>query len=313
MPEPYRSEHDEYIQHYRRTGERRIIGIGRVVAGRRKDGTTFPLELAVGEAAFAGGRVFVGFIRDISERQAMKRQLDEQRIELAHASRVHEMGQMASTLAHELNQPLTAAHAYLGTAQLLLGSVGTRDKVEAMIQRATTQIERAGNIILQLRDFMSKRETSRQALPVNKVVEEASALALIGARPLGIQTNLELDPAAPVATIDRIQIQQVLVNLIRNGIEAMTDSNVRILIVHTALRDRKVEVGVTDTGHGLAPDIATKLFQPFVSTKQNGMGIGLSLCRSIVQSHGGDIRAEANPAGSGTRFAFTLPRMEPAD
>jgi two-component system sensor kinase FixL len=139
------------------------------------------------------------------------------------------------------------------------------------------------------------------------VVEEASGLALIGAKQLQIDSHLELDPAAPTIAIDRVQIQQVLVNLIRNGIEAMSESTQRDLVIRTVARDEMVEISVLDTGHGIAPDIASKLFQPFVSTKASGMGIGLSICRSIVRAHGGEIEARPNPAGVGTVFSFTLP------
>ncbi|HKU95701.1 MAG TPA: PAS domain S-box protein [Vineibacter sp.] len=308
MPSPYREEHDGYIDRYRTTGERRIIGIGRVVSGLRKDGTTFPLELAVGEAAFKGGRLFTGFIRDLTERKAAERRLEELQMELAHVSRLGEMGQMGSTLAHELNQPLTAVLAYLGTAQHLLSVDADKAKINAMIERAAAQAKRAGTIIHQLRDFLSKGPMTRHPESINKIVEEASALALIGAGQLEIRARLELDPSLPVASIDRVQIQQVLVNLIRNSIEAMSGGDVRELIVRTATRDDAVVISVCDTGPGIAPEVMARLFQPFVSTKAQGMGIGLSICRSIVQSHGGQILAEPNAGGTGMTFSFTLPR-----
>ncbi len=308
MPSPYREEHDGYLDRYRSTGERRIIGIGRVVSGLRKDGTTFPLELAVGEAAYKGGRLFTGFIRDLTERKATERRLEELQMELAHVSRLGEMGQMGSTLAHELNQPLTAVLAYLGTAQHLLDGGADKAKINAMIERAASQAKRAGTIIHQLREFLSKGPITRHPESVNKIVEEASALALIGAGQLEIHAHLELDPVLPVASIDRVQIQQVLVNLIRNSIEAMSDSAVRNLVVRTAVRDDTVVVSVSDTGPGIAPEVMARLFQPFVSTKVQGMGIGLSICRSIVQSHGGQIQAEPNGSGVGMTFSFTLPR-----
>jgi two-component system, LuxR family, sensor kinase FixL len=309
MPNPYREEHDGYLARYLRTGEKRIIGIGRVVAGLRKDGTTFPLELAVGEAIYKGGRLFTGFIRDLTERKAAERRLEELQTELAHVSRLGEMGQMGSTLAHELNQPLTAVLAYLGTAQHLLEADAAREKVGAMIERAVTQAKRAGSIIHQLREFLGKGQSTRRPEPINKVVEEASALALIGAKQLEVRAHLELDPAVPPVSIDRVQIQQVLVNLIRNGIEAMAGSDKRELVVRTSAAGEAIEISVSDTGHGISDDVAARLFQPFVTTKSSGMGIGLSICRSIVRSHGGDIQARPNPAGTGTMFSFTLLRQ----
>ena len=308
MPNPYRDEHDGYLARYLRTGEKRIIGIGRVVAGLRKDGTTFPLELAVGEATYKGGRLFTGFIRDLTERKAEERRLEELQTELAHVSRLGEMGQMGSTLAHELNQPLTAVPAYLGTAQHLLEANAGKEKVGAIIERAATQAKRAGTIIHQLREFLGKGQSTRRPEPINKVVEEASALALIGARQLEVRSRLELDPTAPSISVDRVQIQQVLVNLIRNAIEAMIGSDKRELIVCTSAGSESVEISVSDTGPGISDEVGARLFQPFVTTKSSGMGIGLSICRSIVRSHGGDIQARPNPAGTGTTFSFTLPR-----
>ncbi|MCW5746197.1 MAG: PAS domain S-box protein [Alphaproteobacteria bacterium] len=307
MPAPYRDEHHRYIERYLRTGERRIIGVGRVVPAQRKDGTTFPVELSVGEVQFRGGRLFIGFIHDITQRRRTERRLDELMTELAHVSRVNEIGQMGSTLAHELNQPLTAILAYLGAAQQLLESNAGRDKVRSMIERAVNQAERAGAVIQKLREFLGKGRTVRHLESINKVVEEASALALIGAKQQGIRTRLELDPAAPMVAIDRVQIQQVLVNLIRNAVEAMSESATRELGIRTDAGDGVVTISVSDTGAGISSDVAAKLFEPFVSTKAQGMGIGLSICRSIVQSHGGDIQVRPGASDGGTTFFFTLP------
>ncbi len=308
MPAPYREEHDGYLQRYLRTGEKRIIGIGRVVSGLRRDGTTFPLQLSVGEAGFKGGRLFIGFIRDLTERQATERRMEELQTELAHVSRLSEMGQMGSTLAHELNQPLTAILAYLGAAEQLLQADARHEKARSMIEKAANQAKRAGTIIHQLRAFLGKGQSSRRAESVNKIAEEASALALIGAKQLEIQSRLELDPAAPVAIVDRVQIQQVIVNLIRNSIEAMEQCATRELVVRTVAGRDAVTITVSDTGPGVEPEIAQKLFQPFVSTKAEGMGIGLSICRSIVRSHGGEIEAHPNASSRGMTFSFTLPR-----
>jgi two-component system sensor kinase FixL len=309
MPAPYREEHDGYIERYRRTGERRIIGIGRVVSGLRKDGTTFPMELSVGEAVYNGRRVFVGFVRDTTERQASERRIQDLQAELAHFSRVNEMSMMGSTLAHELNQPLTAGLSYLGAAQQMLESNVAREKVANMLERAGGQMSRAGAIIHRLREFVAKGQTDRRPEPVNQLVEEASALALTGTRQLNIDSRLELDPEAPVANVDRVQIQQVLVNLIRNSIEAMAGADARLLLIRTTVVDGVIEVSISDSGHGLAPGIAARLFQPYLTTKDKGMGLGLSICRSIVEAHGGNIGARPNGTRPGTTFSFTLPHI----
>jgi two-component system, LuxR family, sensor kinase FixL len=306
MPNPYRDQHDGYLERYLRTGEKHIIGIGRVVTGMRKDGTIFPLELAVGEARIEGKRIFTGFIRDLTDRQKTERRLEELQSELIHVSRLSEMSQMGSTLAHELNQPLTAITNYVETGRRWIELQNPAKAVENL-EKAAGQASRAGEIIQGLRQFTEKGRTERRPEPINQVVEEASALALIGAKQLGIRTEFELAPGTPLATIDKVQIQQVLVNLIRNSIEAMAEAERRVLTIRIALTNAAlVEISVADTGPGIPEDIMAKLFRPFMTTKPKGMGIGLSISRSIVQAHGGELRAERNADGGAT-FRVTLP------
>jgi two-component system sensor kinase FixL len=308
MPSPHREQHDAYLDRYLRTGERRIIGIGRMVTGLRQDGSTFPMELSVGEATVEGRRIFTGFIRDVSEHQAAERRLEHLQRELMHVARLSEMGQMGSTLAHELNQPLTAIGNYLKAARRLLEMqrVPGVERVLDTMEKAGAQAQRAGEIIRHLRQFIEKREVDRNSEDINKVVEEASALALIGAKSNGVIVHTELNPDAPAAFIDKVQIQQVIVNLIRNAVDAMAQSPQKILTVATRCDGDLVLISVADTGPGLNPSVADRLFKPFVTTKENGMGIGLSICREIVEAHGGRIEVET-PKQGGTRFIFTLP------
>jgi two-component system sensor kinase FixL len=309
MPEPYRTQHDDYMRRYLTTGERRIIGIGRVVVGQRKDGSTFPMELAVGEMHSGGVRYFTGFIRDLTERQQTETRLQEIQSELVHMSRFTALGEMASTLAHEINQPLTAIANYLkGCRRILQRMEG--DQVPMLrdaVNEAAGQALRAGDVIRHLREFVARGESDRHIENLPKLVEEASALALIGAKEKGVRVAYRLDPNAGLVLADRIQIQQVLLNLIRNAIEAMQDGERRELVVATEILPAEglVEVQVADTGPGIAPEIAGQLFQPFVTTKKHGMGVGLSICRTIVESHGGKIWVESEP-GRGTIFRFTL-------
>ncbi|MGA0602424.1 sensor histidine kinase [Caulobacter sp. KR2-114] len=306
MPEPYHGEHDGYLAHYLASGERRIIGIGRVVMGRRADGGVFPMELAVGELKLDGARQFTGFVRDITERQESERRLQELQSELLHVSRLNEMGQMASAFAHELNQPLSAASNYLSGAIRLLHNGQTARAAEGCA-RAVEQIGRTGEVIRRLRTFVGRGDATRQVEDLAKLVEEGSALALVGARADGVKASMRLSDEAPSAVVDKVQVQQVVVNLVRNAVEAMAPSVRRELTISTAAGEAGfVEIAVADTGPGLAPDIRAKLFQPFNSSKATGMGVGLSLCRSIVESHGGHIWAE-DGAGGGTIFRFTLP------
>ena len=308
MPSPYRENHDGYIERYLRTGERRIIGIGRVVVGERKDGSTFPMELAVGEMRSSNQRFFTGFIRDLTERQQTEARLQELQSELVHISRLTAMGEMASALAHELNQPLSAIANYMkGSRRLLENST---DKQSALLRdamdKAAEQAMRVGQIIRRLRDFVARGESERRVESVKKLIEEASALALVGAKDQGVRVRFQFDPSVDLVLADKVQIQQVLLNLLRNAVEAMETSPRRELVISTAAgTDGMIAIGVADTGTGIAPEIMSQLFQPFVTNKRHGMGVGLSISRTIVEAHGGQIGVEPNPAG-GTIFRFTL-------
>ena len=309
-PSPDRERHDSYLENYRRTGERKIIGIGRVTTARHRDGFTFPIELSIGEAWLGDKRIFTGFIHDITHRQQTALRLQDLQSELAHVGRLSEMGTLASSLAHELNQPLTAVANYCETARDLLASDPDPDTMimirEAM-DDAATQAIRAGLIVRRLRDFISTGETERKTESLQRLLTEANALALIGSREHGIEVQVQLDPTADQVCVDRIQIQQVLVNIIRNAIDAMGDSTVRSLTIRTeAERPGFVCVNIEDSGSGISESVAAQLFQPFVTSKESGMGIGLSICRTIVEAHGGRIWFEPAPE-SGTIFYFTLP------
>jgi two-component system sensor kinase FixL len=309
MPSPYAERHNGYIQHYLDTGERRIIGIGRIVVGLRRDGSTFPMELAVGEAMVNGRRLFTGFIRDLTERQLTENRLQELQTELLHVSRLSDVGQMASALAHELNQPLAAIVNYVQAARRMLQAGGNvPPKVADAMDKAVAQAARAGEIIRHLRGFIRKGETEHRLEDLNKVVEEATALGLVGAKESGVSVRWALHPEPLPAVVDKVQIQQVVFNLVRNSIEAMAEfPPPRDLKVSTRLTDPgTAQVSVKDTGPGLATKVQAQLFQPFITTKEKGMGLGLSICRSIVDAHGG--RLWAVPVGDrGVEFHFTLP------
>ncbi len=309
MPTPHREQHDSYLKRYLTTGERRIIGIGRVVVGQRKDGATFPMHLTVGELRLADKHYFTGFIRDLTDQQLTETRLKELQSEVTHMSRFTALGEMASTLAHEINQPLTAISNYLKGCQRLLEHIEGEQAVvlRDVVGKAADQALRAGHIIRRLREFVARGDSERRIEILPKLIEDASTLALIGARENGVEVSFRLDAAAELVLADRIQIQQVLVNLIRNAIEVMIEtSNHRVLeIATTSNADGTIEVSVADTGAGLAPEVAAQLFQPFVTTKSKGMGLGLSICRTIVEAHGGRIWFEPRPGG-GTIFRFTL-------
>jgi len=308
MPEPMRGEHDDYLAHYRRTRERRIIGTNRVVTGQRRDGSTFPMELAIGEMRSGAPVFFTGFINDLTEHRQTQARLQELQSELVHISRLSEMGEMASTLAHELNQPLGAIANYAKGCKRLLAQPDPANVAKALevLDKAAEQALRAGQIIRRLREFVARGETEMQVEPVARLIEEASALALVGAREQGIVTRIALDPRVGSVRADRVQVQQVLVNLMRNAREAMQQSDRRELTVEARPVGRElVEIAVSDTGPGIADEVADRLFQPFVTTKKSGMGVGLSICRTIVEAHGGRLNVERNGAGGAT-FRLTL-------
>ncbi|HVV61356.1 MAG TPA: PAS domain S-box protein [Pseudolabrys sp.] len=315
MPQPYRDNHDGYLKRYAETGERRIIGVGRVVVGQRKSGATFPMELAVGEMRSLDRVFFTGFVRDLTERQDTEARLQELQSELVHISRLTAMGEMASALAHELNQPLSAISNYLrGSGRLLEGRADPESKmVIDALEKASEQSLRAGQIIRRLRDFVSRGETERRVESVTKMVEEASALALVGAKEYGVHVSIKLDPIVDRVMADKVQIQQVLINLIRNAVEAMADSPIRELIIQSRpSKDGMALIAVSDSGSGISAENAAQLFQPFFTTKPQGMGVGLSICRTIVEAHGGQISMEQNRSG-GTTFSFTLQGISEED
>jgi two-component system sensor kinase FixL len=435
MPAPYHQEHDGYLSHYRQTDERRIIGIGREVVGRRKDGSTFPMYLSVGEGRLANQRFFVGIIRNLTEikQEAAQREgadrllaqivqssddaiisktqdgfitswnasaerifgysaaeaigkhislvfprdrlVEEDEImarlksgqsirhyetvrlhkdgrevmvslsvapihdgsgaligaskvarditerkraeanalalqdELAHVGRLSAMGQMSAAIAHELNQPLTAVANYVKAAQRLLeGDSPVARKLQSAreaMEKAAGQTMRAGTIIRYLRDYVEKRESERSLEDLNDVIREAVTLGMLGHKHSNVKLTLTLDPAIMPAALDKVQIQQVLLNLVRNAIEAMAGIERPELVISSATDSAGARITVRDIGPGFSAEVADRLFQPFVTTKGDGMGIGLKICQSIVEAHGGTI--EATNGNPGAVFVIRLP------
>ena len=302
VPSPHHAPHRDYIERYLRTGQAKIIGSGREVEGRRKDGSVFPAELTISETWHGAERLFIGFLRDLSERRRF-----EERLSRMHNNRLDSLSNMATALAHEINQPLAAASNYLFTARnLLKADAETPAAVDEALDKSAEQLHRAAKIIAHLREFVARGEPNKMEHGLHELIEQACELVASSAREAGVDILLSLDAADDRIIADKIQIEQALVNLMRNAIEAMNQSTVRRLAITTSLEEDMIRTDVADTGCGLCDSARAELFVPFNSTKSSGLGVGLSISRSIVEAHYGMIWADSNPGG-GAKFSFTLP------
>lgn len=311
MTSPDREQHDDHIERYEASGLRRIIGIGRVTTARRRDGSTFPIQLNVGEATTPQGHIFTGFIRDLSETKRAEEQLRDLHSELANVSRISAIGTLASALAHELNQPLTAIANYVESARDMLDT----DMHEASILRealseAASQSLRAGNVVRRLRDFIARGGLEKSTQSLSKLISEANALALLGVGLAEIEVRIDLDADADRIFADRLYIQQVFLNIVRNAVEALKSVSLKQLeITSRAISDELVEIMIADSGEGLSEEATKTLFEPFQTTKEGGLGLGLSICRTIIEGQGGRIWTERSTLG-GTAIHFTLMRAK---
>ncbi|QHL90480.1 PAS domain S-box protein [Sphingomonas changnyeongensis] len=299
------ADHDGHLRRYLHTKERRLIGFDRAMIAQRRDGSRFPIEITLGED-WSDQHVFTAFIRDLEEQAIAEGRVEELRAELAQASRVNAMVALGSTLAHEINQPIANVANYVESVRHMLASAPEADmaEIDAALREAAAEALRAGDIIRHLRDLAAGGEVEKTIEDLSLIVREAAAIGLAGCRDGGFDVRITVAPA--LVLVDRVQIQQVLINLMKNACEAMAGKDVRELTITSAVIDRGlVRVSVADTGDGLSPEIADHLFDAFMSTKANGMGLGLAICRTIIESHGGRIWAEARPDG-GTIFHFTI-------
>lgn len=304
-----KANHDNYIGNYLRTGERQIIGKGRVVIASRADGTQFPIDLKIGEARIGDHFLFTAFIRDLTEQQRSELRMQEMQSELVHFSRLSAVGTMASALAHELNQPLTAVANYLEASRDLIDSPDpeTQEILREALTEAARQAVRAGEIVRKLRSYVSRGEVDARPLSLSPLLADAIALSKLSRDLADIPINLEQDEDADLVMGDPIQIQQVVINLIRNAMDALSNTQDARITVRVFLADEPgfVAVEVCDNGPGLTQELRENIFKPFATTKSQGMGLGLSICQTIVEAHGGTIRAITPPEG-GTCFRFTL-------
>ncbi|MBL0935430.1 MAG: PAS domain S-box protein [Rhizobiaceae bacterium] len=314
MPSRYADEHDGYLAHYRDTGERRIIGIGREVEGMHRDGTVMPVELSVGEARTPEGRQFIGIIRDLRARRATEERMRDLQAQLVHMARVSAIDEMGAALAHELNQPLTALMLYLDAVQ----RAAARDWQEGdlrgqALSNAVREAQPAAGIVQRMRGFLDRGDQRRRAVDLRVLLDEAVELTKMGRRSAGVMITRDDDPHLPRIEADPIQVQQVFVNLLRNAFDAVQGLERPEIAVATRREGRWVTVAVTDNGLGIASEAIGDLFKAFSSGKRKGMGLGLAISRSIAQSHGGDLTVDPGGDGRGARFELALPLGEPTE
>ncbi|MDK9696428.1 MAG: PAS domain S-box protein [Siculibacillus sp.] len=309
MPPEYSSEHDAAVAHYQRTGEKRIIGIGREVRARHADGTVFPIELSVGEAKTPEGPQYIGIMRDLRPRKAVEQRLAQLQAQLVQMARVNAMDEMGAAVAHELNQPLTALMLYLqALSRKLNGGDGDVERaVLEILGKASREAERAGSIIQKMRHFVEKREPERQPVDIRRLIDEALEVTLLGNDGAAVEVVRDEMPGLPPFEADPIQIQQILINLIRNAFEAVRHRAERWIRIAVRAADGRLLVEVEDSGPGIPSETVRDLFKAFSTSKKTGLGLGLAISRSIAQNHGGDLLVEPGGGGRGATFVLSLP------
>lgn len=321
MPEDEARRHDGYIERYLETGDRKVIGIGRAILARRKNGEIFSAELAVGEMNSPGGVVFAGFIRDMSDRVAAQQRIRKLQAELEHSSRLKTVGEISSGLAHEINQPLTAIANYVHAARRILDSPAAGDgELPALLAEVENEALRAGEIIKRMYRLINQGKVNLRPENINDIITEALRLSEAGLSPNILEVTCDFGDDLPPVMADRIQIQQVIINLVRNAAEAMYDGPSHTIQIETrmdsppmavrvqASRDlnEQVRVTISDDGPGIPDHLADNLFEPFRTSRIDGLGVGLAVCRTIIEGHGGRIWVENRPGG-GADFHFTIP------
>lgn len=308
MPADYAHEHDGYLSHYLETGEKRIIGIGREVRGRHSDGTEFPIELSVGEAATPEGRQFIGIMRDLRPRKAVERRLAEAQAQLVNMTRISALDEMGAAIAHELNQPLTAIMLYLQAARRKASAGGAPDeKLVEIVDKGVREAERASQIIQRMRGFVEKRDPERRPVSMAPLIRECLDLVMLGDAHSGVKISAEIPDDLPEISADPVQIQQVLVNLARNALEAVRECKRRVVRVRAFTDGPDMIVSVSDSGGGVPPEVVPNLFRAFSGVKRRGLGLGLTISRSIAQNHGGDLSVEPLGEDGGAVFVLRLP------
>ena len=321
MPKPYCDEHDEFIANYHKTRKPKIIGIGREVIGRRKDGQTFPMHLAVSEVLFDGNKMFTGVVRDISDLKAAEKelnslneqleervrmrtkQLEEAQAELVQKERLALLGQVSGGIAHEIRNPLNAVKtsAYF----LLHAKSAPPEKVEQHLERIDRQVTIIDNVITALSDVAKLPEPKLHAVDVAAIIVQALNATKM---PPSINAQTQFSPDLPPVLADQNQIQIAFLNLIRNARDAMPDGG-NLTVSGDVVDGHFIRIRVTDEGIGIPPEDMQRILEPLYSTKARGMGLGLAITRTVVQKNQGELAIESK-LGEGSTFAVLLPMAE---
>ncbi|MEP3048793.1 MAG: PAS domain S-box protein [Roseibium sp.] len=308
MPHEYAVAHDGFVDNYLTTGQKKIIGIGREVKGRHKDGTVFPVELSVGEAGTPGGRQFIGILRDLRPRKQIEDRLAKTQAQLLHVTRISALDEMGAAIAHELNQPLTAVLLYLQSVSRKSKADNSVDPlILSVIDKAVREAERASEIIQRMRQLVEKKAPERQTIDVYELVDSCIEMAELGHGEGNAFLRSDVAEDMPPLQADPVQIRQILINLIRNSREAVADQDEKEVILSVRKGTGNLEFRIQDNGPGVPDEIVDELFKAFTGAKQRGVGLGLAISRSIAQNHGGDLRLEKGKLGEGASFLLTLP------
>jgi two-component system sensor kinase FixL len=315
MAEPERGAHDRDLARHRPTFEPHIIGRGREVEARRKDGSVFPAFLSVGAVEGVEPPRFVGFVQDISFRRRTEEDAHQLQKRLTHVSRLATVGEMSAGIAHELNQPLAAIANYAQACDRLLGMPDPDiDEIRQALTQITEQAVRAGNIIRRFRALTRNDVMKREPTDINMLVSELTELIQLDAKAHGVQYKAVLANGLPLAPVDPAQIQQVILNLVRNALEALGESTTtptprRVAVRTQLLPEGEVAIAVCDNGPGVSSVIAPRLFDPFCTSKAHGTGLGLAISRTIVKAHQGSLDYHPNTP-FGACFTVRLPLAE---
>ena len=320
MPPEFATAHDEFMSNYHRTGEKRIIGIGREVSGRHRDGTVIPLELSIGEAKTSEGRQYIGVLRDLRPRRAVESRVSQLQAQVVHMTRLSAMDEMGAAMAHELNQPLTALLLYLQALARQIKVCHAEEKAPSekllgVLDKSVLEAERASHIVQRMRKMVEKRDPERSTIDLREVVNEALDLSEFVAQGATVTIRRVFGMNPIWVDADATQIQQIMLNLMRNALEVAKESEERWVKVSIGSDERSAVVSVTDSGTGFSEDVGKSLFKTFSTTKKSGMGLGLAISRAIAQNHGGDLLADPGGNGQGATFTLVLPmrRSMPAE